>query len=137
MASLYRFLADLVLVVHFAIVLLVVGGLLLIAIGGLLQWRWVRNAWFRLGHLGAIAFVIAESWLGVDCPLTTLELWLRQRAGQTDLYAGNFLAYWIYQFMFFTAPPWVFAVCYTLFGGLVLLCWKLFPPRFPPRRRVS
>ena len=29
----------------------------------------------------AIAVVVAQSWLGVDCPLTTLESWLRAQAG--------------------------------------------------------
>ena len=35
----------------------------------------------RLAHLAAIAVVVAESWLGLTCPLTTLESWLRARAG--------------------------------------------------------
>jgi len=44
-------LADIVLVVHFAFVLFVVGGLVLIWIGVVLRWAWVRNFWFRVAHL--------------------------------------------------------------------------------------
>jgi len=48
-------LADVVLVVHFAFVLFVVGGLALIWIGGAAGWQWVRGFWFRAAHLAAIA----------------------------------------------------------------------------------
>ena len=37
-------LADLILIAHFAFVLFVVGGLALIWIGAVAGWRWVRNA---------------------------------------------------------------------------------------------
>jgi hypothetical protein len=124
----YQLLANAVLIAHFLFVLGVVGGLVLIVCGGFLDWAWVRNRWLRLIHLAGIALVVLESWLGVVCPLTSLELWLREMAGQTS-YSGDFIAYWVRQFMFFTAPPWVFTVCYTAFGALVLLSWWRFPPR--------
>ena len=62
---------------HFAIVLFVVGGLLVIVVGSRRGWRIAGALWFRLAHLAAIAIVIAQAWLGVVCPLTTLEMWLR------------------------------------------------------------
>ena len=74
-------LADIVLVLHFAVVLFVVGGLVLILAGNLIGWRWVNSRWFRLLHLAAIAIVVAEAWLGITCPLTTLEIWLRAQSG--------------------------------------------------------
>ena len=69
--------ADAVLVVHFAFVAFVVGGLALIWIGKTLRWGWVRNFWFRIAHLGAIAFVALEAVIGVACPLTVWEYLLR------------------------------------------------------------
>ncbi len=65
--------ADAVLVVHFAFVAFVIGGLALIWIGKTLRWGWVRNFWFRIAHLGAIAFVALEAVIGVACPLTVWE----------------------------------------------------------------
>ena len=69
----YRLLADLVLTVHFGIVAFVVGGLVLVVVGNLRGWRFVNGWWFRLAHVAAIAVVVAQAWLGVACPLTTLE----------------------------------------------------------------
>ena len=53
----YQILADAVLLLHLGVVLFVVGGLVLILLGNWLAWRWVNMLWFRLAHLGAIAFV--------------------------------------------------------------------------------
>ena len=50
----YRLLADAVLVLHFAIVLFIVGGLLLIVVGNLRHWRWVNARWFRFAHVAAM-----------------------------------------------------------------------------------
>ena len=128
----YQLLADLVLSVHFAIVLFVVGGLLVIVVGGLRGWRIAGSPWFRLAHLAAIAVVVAQAWLGVVCPLTALEMWLRGRA-QGSTYTGSFIEHWLQRLMYFDAPPWAFAAAYTLFGLVVLATWWYFPPR-PGRR---
>jgi hypothetical protein len=124
----YLLFADLVLFVHFAIVLFVVGGLVLVFVGNRLAWPWVNRPWFRLAHLTAIAIVVAESWLGITCPLTTLESWLRSRGGAAA-HDESFVGYWLRTLLFYEAPPWVFALAYTLFGLLVAAAWWFFPPR--------
>jgi hypothetical protein len=123
----YSHFADLVLLIHFAIVLFVVGGLLLIVFGNLLHWPWVNRWWFRVMHLLAISVVILESWLGIECPLTTLENWLRLQAGQ-GVYQGSFIQHWVHGVMFYQAPGWVFALAYTLFGLAVVAAWWRWPP---------
>jgi hypothetical protein len=125
--GIYRLLADAVLVLHVAIVLFVVGGLLLVLVGSACGWRWVNRLWFRIAHLGAIAFVVVESWLGITCPLTTLESWLRARAGVAP-HDEDFIAHWLRYLLFYEAPSWVFAVAYTVFGLLVAAVWWLHPP---------
>ena len=127
-ASLFGLLADAVLVVHVAIAAFVVGGLLVVLIGNLARWRWVNDLRFRLAHLAAIAVIVAESLLGFVCPLTTLEMWLRTRAGTTT-YDGGFIEHWFTRLLFFSAPPWVFTMGYSLFGLAVLATWWCFPPR--------
>ena len=129
----YRMLANAVLVSHAAIVVFVIGGLLAVLAGGPLHWRWTRDLWFRAAHLGAIGFVVIESWAGIVCPLTTLEQWLRVRAGQVA-YDGDFIAYWFTKAMFFTAPPWVFIAAYSGFALLVVGSWIWLPPR---RRQIN
>ncbi len=127
----YGLLADVILVVHAAYVLFVVGGQLLILIGWIAAWTWTRHFIFRIAHLAAIGFVIIEVWTGLACPLTVLENALRERADQS-VYEISFIGYWLQRLLFYDAPGWVFTLMYTAFGALVLLTFIAYPPR---RRR--
>lgn len=120
--------ADLILLVHVAFVMFVVFGLALIWLGKLLRWRWVRNPWFRIGHVIAIGFVVFESWIGMICPLTEWEMALRERAGEAG-YTGSFVAHWLDAALYYRAPLWVFTVGYTIFGALVVASWFWVRPR--------
>lgn len=123
----YPLLADLVLAAHFAIVVFVVCGLLFIVAGNIRDWPWVNALWFRLLHLIAIAVVVVETWLGLACPLTTLESWLRAETG-ASADGGSFIGYWLGRALYFDAPAWVFTVGYSIFGLLVAAAWWYFPP---------
>jgi len=128
-----RLAADLVLALHASFVLFVILGLVATLAGGLRGWGWVRNPWFRLGHLLAIGAVVAQAWLGVSCPLTVLEMALRARAGDA-VYRGSFIAHWMETLLYYEAPAWVFTLCYTGFALLVLLSWILVRPKRLIRR---
>ena len=123
----YLLAADAVLLLHVLFVAFVIAGLLLILAGRLLSWDWVRNWWFRVIHLGAIGIVVLQAWLGVICPLTRLETYLRDRAGDTT-YAGSFVAHWLEAILYYRAPAWVFAVAYTLFAIVVVMSWVWVRP---------
>ncbi|MBT8147886.1 MAG: DUF2784 domain-containing protein [Gammaproteobacteria bacterium] len=123
----YRIAADAILVTHVLFVAFVVFGLALVLVGAALHWQWIRNFWFRSLHLAAIGIVVLQSWLDRICPLTTWEMELRNRAGQTT-YSDTFVSYWLQKLLFYEAPAWVFIVCYTLFGILVVASWLLIPP---------
>lgn len=127
----YQLLADAVLTLHVAIVLFVVGGLIVILLGNWRRrksWQWVNALWFRLAHLLAILFVVSESWLGIVCPLTMLEMWLRRQAGAGG-YTGSFIEHWLQRLLYYDAPGWVFTLAYSVFGLAVVATWWLFPPR--------
>jgi Protein of Unknown function (DUF2784) len=128
----WQFLADAVLALHVAIVVFVVGGLVVIVVGNLRAWPWVNAAWFRLSHLFAIAVVVAEAWLGVICPLTSLEMALRAKA-HASTYAGSFVEHWLQRILYYDAPAWVFTFAYSLFALAVVATWWYFPPRFGRR----
>jgi len=117
-------LADVVLIVHFAFVLFVVGGLGTIWIGAAAGWRWVRNWWFRTAHLAAIAFVAAESLLGIWCPLTAWEDALRGRRED-----ASFIARWVHRVMFYDFPEWVFTIAYAAFALVAAVTWCTVRPR--------
>ena len=124
----YRLAADAVLVVHVSYVAFVLVGFLLTLIGILARWSWIRNVWFRVLHLAAILLVVAESLLGIVCPLTIWENQVRILAGETA-YQGDFIADWLHNLLFINAEPWVFTVGYTLFGLAVLATFVYAPPR--------
>lgn len=81
---LYRFLADLVVGLHFLFVLFVV-------LGGLLVLRWPRVAYL---HVPAAIWGAAIEFAGWICPLTPLENWLRGQAGSAG-YSGGFIEHYI------------------------------------------
>lgn len=81
---LYLRLADLVLVVHLGFVVFVVAG-------GILVLRWPGLAWV---HVPAAAWGILIEYAGWICPLTPLEVALRQRGGEAG-YAGGFIEHYV------------------------------------------
>ena len=134
--NVYRLLADVVVVVHFAYVAFVVVGLVLILVGVALRWRWVRNFWFRALHFLAIAVVAFESLGGIVCPLTTWEYQLRLKAGDAGV-PGSFVGRFVQQMLFFEASESVFTACYCAFAAAVLLTLVLAPPHWPWKGRET
>ena len=124
-------LANLVLALHVGYVLFVVGGLGLIWLGVACGWRWIHNFWFRLLHLVAIGLVAAEALIGVACPLTVFEDWLRS----TDDAASGFVERWAHRILFWDFPSWVFMLVYLILTLLAVLTWRRWPPA--RRRRLA
>ena len=83
-AFFYHLLADLVVGVHFVFVLFVI-------LGGFLAVKWRRIAWL---HVSAAVWGATVEFSGWVCPLTPLEIWLRQRAGEAG-YHSAFVAYYL------------------------------------------
>jgi len=84
MGPTFRFLADLIVLLHVAFVLFVV-------LGGLLALRWPAVPWV---HLPAALW---GAWIEVSggvCPLTPLENALRRRAGEAA-YGGDFIGRYV------------------------------------------
>ena len=132
MTSMYVFLAGVILLAHFAFVLFVVVGFALVVLGGWLGWSWIRNSWFRTLHLISIAIVAGQSWFSIVCPLTTLEMWLRNKAGESA-YEGSFIQYWLQELLYYDASAWIFVVAYSSFGLLVVFAIFVYPPNFMRR----
>lgn len=126
--TLWQGLADLVLVAHAAYILFVVGSQALIVIGWIRGWEWTRCRVFRLLHLVAIGLVMLEAWLGIYCPLTILENFLRLQSGAVA-YENSFIGHWLRWVIFYAVPEWIFALIYTVFTALVILTWLAYPPR--------
>jgi hypothetical protein len=132
----YGFLADLLVAFHVAYVAFVVLGQLAIMIGALLKWSWVRNLWFRLGHLLAIGVVALEAIWGIDCPLTVWESDLRRLAGQ-EFSGDSFVARLLHRLIFFHADPWVLNAAHVAVAVVVLATLFLIPPRWRKPRTTA
>jgi hypothetical protein len=126
-----RVFADLILVAHTAFIAFVLVGLVLTWLGIFRRWRWVRGFGFRAAHMAAIAYVVVQALFGIVCPLTIWENQLRLRAGQPAYGDRGFIHYWLHDLIFFDAPSWVFTLCYTVFGLLVLGTLIVAPPHRP------
>jgi hypothetical protein len=122
-------LADVILVVHFAIAAFVAGGLILVWLGAWRKWGWVRNRWFRYLHLAAIGFVALEALAGIACPLTVWEDSLRG-GGSSE----SFVARWVRWALYYEAPEWVFGAAYLAWAAATLATLRLVPPS-PGKRR--
>ena len=132
----YSFLADLVLVLHLALVCFNVGGFVVTWAGYFLKWPFVRNFWFRAAHLVSMGIVALQAVGGLFCPLTVWEDRLRELAGQSGRYRGSFIAYWLHRILFFDLPPRAFTVTYVAFFLLIVLTFVIVPPRPPKRLRA-
>ncbi len=80
----YRWLADLTLLLHAAFVVFVL-------LGGVAVLRWPRIAWF---HVPSALWGSVLELAGWICPLTPLENELRERAGQAG-YERGFLEHYL------------------------------------------
>ena len=80
----YRWLADLVVIVHALFVVFVLVGAFLA-----LRWRWI--VWL---HVPAAVWGVLIEYGGWICPLTPLENSLRVRAGQST-YSGDFIQHYL------------------------------------------
>jgi len=119
-----NWLADLVLVIHTLVVVFIVGGFIAIGIGACLRWKWIRNRRFRLIHLAAISFIASISAIGIACPLTILENWLRTGTASSQ----GFIQRWLGAFLYYHFPSWIFTFAYVTFALLVALAWRFIPP---------
>lgn len=80
----YVLLADVITLVHFLFVLFVIFGSLFVL-------RWPRAAWV---HAPALLWGVIVEYAGMVCPLTPLEIRLRQLGGEAG-YSEDFLSHWL------------------------------------------
>ena len=121
------FFADVIAIIHLGYVVFVILGFILIVMGIVLKWQWVRNLWFRIAHLVAIAGVALEAILGINCPLTVLEFSLRYGVRPSDRRV-SFVGDIIDSILYYGAPAWVFTIIYVGFALLVAITFIMAPP---------
>jgi hypothetical protein len=76
-----------------AVALLHAVAVLFMLTGGLLA---LRRPWLAAVHAPVALAILGVNLAGADCPLTNLELWLREAAGEPG-YTGGFLGHYLFE----------------------------------------
>lgn len=122
--SINHIIADIILLIHFLIVMFVVSLFFLIPISYKLNFEFLKNKKIRLVHIFLITLVTAESIIGVHCPLTVLENKLRG-----VFIHSSFINRILKDIIFWDFPGIYFLTAYiTCFGWTLFLWWK-YPPK--------
>ena len=119
-----HWLADTILVIHFGFAAFIALGLLLIPIGRLLAWNWVRHHRLRTLHAALMVFVALEAVIGMTCPLTTLEAYLRGTQAHESFWAEQ-----IHRLLFWDLPLSFFLILYLACAAWVIWLWFFCRPR--------
>ena len=102
----YRLLADVVVVLHFAFIVFVV-------LGALTAYRWPKMVWAH------IPCALWGAWIEITggiCPLTPIEVRFR-RMGGTEGYGGGFIEHYLVPIIY---PSGLTQADQLLLGGLVV-----------------
>lgn len=116
----YRFLADLILILHFCFVLFAIFGGLLV----------LRRRWMWKLHLPALVWSFLVQYFVWICPLTDWENYFRRLGGEAG-YEGGFIEYFISAILYpgFITPltHLLLAIALVVFNLLVYGCviWRL------------
>ena len=115
----YRLAANLVLLVHFGVVLLAVFGALGVLVH--LGWLWI--------HLPIVLWSSVVNFAGWTCPLTPMENRFRV-AGYGSKYEGGFVHHYIGPLVYPGGMPrrleWVAGVSIVVWNGLIYACIYLW-----------
>ncbi len=109
----HRLVADTAMVAHFLFLAYMV-------VGGLLAWRWPRTVGL---HLATALYGLCNVLVGWPCPLTRLEDWGREGAGQATLPSTGFIDHYLAGVVYPTEHE---VVAQVLVGVVVLTSWAGF-----------
>ena len=124
-------LADLVVVVHLAYFVFVVGGFVCIVLGAWRGWPWIRNPWFRTAHLAAVFIVLAENLFAWNCPLNVAETSLRAASPEAPDAAGGFLDFLLHH----TLTERALEIIYWTIGVALVVLFVVVRPTFRSLKR--
>lgn len=93
----YKFLADVVVVIHFLWILFLIIGAF-----------WGKKYKFiKFLHLGGLSFALLIQIFNWHCPLTHLEIWLRSKHHTSSSYEGSFIIYYLEKLIYLEISPWI------------------------------
>jgi len=135
---LYKILADLVVLIHFAWIVFILWGFILTVYSSISvyvlrtaknRWRTFFDRWiFRTIHLGGIVYVAILTILGKYCPLTIWENELRQQYNTQLTYHGSFVIYYIEKIVYPEVNYLLFVIPTMIIAVFTALMFIIRPP---------
>lgn len=126
----YQAIGEGAMLLHFAF-------LAYVAFGGFLAWRWPRTLWI---HVPIAAYGFGIAVIGWICPLTHVENWARENAGQEGYQGTGFIEHYLSGIIYPQSHLIVFefmvgiSVALSWIGFLIL--WRR-RHRPTPRRHIN
>jgi Protein of Unknown function (DUF2784) len=118
----YGIFADVVIIVHLFWILFLIAGA---------YWG-SRYRPVMIIHGAGLIFALVSQRAGWNCPLTVLEVWLREKHNTAQAYPGSFIAHYAEKLVYIDLSPGiVFALTLALVGATLWTYWRVF------RRTVS
>src|SRR5512134_2075380 len=92
--------ADIVVLIHFLWILFLI-------FGGILG---TRHKIIKIFHVSGLAFALIIQAAGLFCPLTYLEVWLRERHDPSVSYSGSFIIHYMEKLIYIEISPTVIII---------------------------
>ncbi|MBI5203957.1 MAG: DUF2784 domain-containing protein [Nitrospirae bacterium] len=103
---LYKILADIVVITHFLWIFFLIFGAFL----------GVRYRAIKIFHISGLVFAVVIQIFDWHCPLTHLEVWLRERHNPALSYTGSFIIHYLEKMIYIELSRWI------VFVMTVLIC---------------
>ncbi len=114
----YKITADIVVLLHFLWIIFLMFGAF---IGR--SYKWVK-----IFHIGGMGFAVLIQILGWYCPLTYLEVWLRERHDLSESYRGSFIINYVQKLVYIELSGKIIFIA-TIFLVLMSAGIYLYKPR--------
>ncbi|MBI4850019.1 MAG: DUF2784 domain-containing protein [Nitrospirae bacterium] len=114
---LYRIAADITVILHLLWIIFLIFGAF---IGR--KYKWVKRF-----HIGGMIFALGIQFLGWYCPLTHLEIWLREMHDPSQSYSGSFIIHYVEEIVYLNMSPKVI-LALTIILAIVSV-WLYWPRR--------
>jgi hypothetical protein len=104
----YKILADITVFIHFLWILFLIFG----AFAG------IRSGIIKIFHISGIVLALSYQLLNWYCPLTYLEVWLREQHNPVLSYSGSFIMHYVEKIVYLQVSQKLIFVLTIILGAL-------------------
>ncbi len=106
----FKLLADLIVIIHFIWIVFLVFGV----------FAGRRHRFIKFIHISGLTFALMLQVFGWYCPLTYLEVWLREQHDPTRAYAGSYIIHYLETMIYIEVDRWVVGILTIVLFGMTI-----------------